>query len=604
MLGRVAVDAVAPLGRLRVGGENDDGGAGRNGTGGGRLQATLVIGEGAAGAGDLTGRIRINVRGRSGSGGSFLNLGGNHQVGRDVLQDKTGHIVAVRLDPDAVDRPVFHGLIGFDSHAADILEGEGFGGLILNRVAAGVDRIHGALIRLDRDDLRTGRLFRNFGEKLTARYGTRIAWYEVGNEWDLLTPEQMTTDEAIELQREAYEGLKAGCPAAKVIPNGWAVVHSDVIPHRTQRNMQERLMTEARAFCDAHTVHQHGPYREYRRRLAEFFAWRKARGIDGMHWYSNETAQTVTGAGETRVAACVWQKILFAWAHGSVDYIWYNLRASGFGPFDGEQGYGVMTGDFYPRAAFASFAGLTSCFEGLRPQECVWYRRRLMGATGVRGGKSVQVLVGWDLRAQTNVTIRVRTDAARAFAVDLFDNRRALPVQDGCVALTFGQTPAAVLLEDVTSAIPDPSDLERGEKPGIQLIALGSQPHCFRLHDYDSVFEMYKADPLHFDRIWKGWNDLIATVRIRRDAGSLKIVAETRDEKLAAADRLVVIVDGVETRFPLEKPIESGGRYVGQIDFPKPDAILEIRIEDDDGQGKEGWVTTGPFKVHEERNEK
>ena len=449
-------------------------------------------------------------------------------------------------------------------------------------------------------------LFRNFGEKLTARYGTRIAWYEVGNEWDLLTPEQMTTDEAIELQREAYEGLKAGCPAAKVIPNGWAVVHSDVIPHRTQRNMQERLMTEARAFCDAHTVHQHGPYREYRRRLAEFFAWRKARGIDDMPWYSNETAQTVTGAGETRVAECVWQKILFAWAHGSVDYIWYNLRASGFGPFDGEQGYGVMTGDFYPRATFAAFAGLTSCFEGLRPQECVHEgpSREVYRFAGVRGGKSVQVLVGWDLRAQTNVTIRVRTDAARAFAADLFDNRRALLVQDGCVALTFGPTPAAVLLEDVTSAVPDPSDLGRGEKPGIQLIALGAQPHCFRLHDYDSVFEMYKADPLHFDRIWKGWNDLIATVRIRRDAGSLKIVAETRDEKLVPDDRLVVIVDGVETRFPLEKPIESGGRYVGQIDFPKPDAILEIRIEDDDGQGKEGWVTTGPFKVHEERNEK
>ena len=443
-------------------------------------------------------------------------------------------------------------------------------------------------------------IYRSFCEKIAARYGTRIAWYEAGNELDLIRPERLSTDEAIAIQREVYEGVKAGCPAAKVIPNGWAVVHSDVIPHRTQRNMQERLMTEARAFCDAHTVHQHGPYREYRRRLAEFFAWRKARGIDGMHWYSNETAQTVTGAGETRVAECVWQKILFAWAHGSVDYIWYNLRASGFGPFDGEQGYGVMTGDFYPRATFTAFAGLTSCFEGLRPQECVHEgpSREVYRFAGVRGGQPVQVLVGWDLRAQTNVTIRVRTDAARAFAVDLFDNRRALPVQDGCVVLTFGPTPAAVLLEDVTSAIPDPSDLERGEKPGIQLIALGSQPHCFRLHDYDSVFEMYKADPLHFDRIWKGWNDLIATVRIRRDAGSLKIVAETRDEKLAAADRLVIIVDGVETRFPLEKPIESGGRYVGQIDFPKPDAILEIRIEDDDGQGKEGWVTTGPFKVH------
>ena len=448
-------------------------------------------------------------------------------------------------------------------------------------------------------------LFRKFGEKLTARYGTRIAWYEVGNEWDLFLPEKMTTDEAIAMQREAFEGLKAGCPDAKVIPNGWAVVHSDVIPHRTQRNMQERLMTEARAFCDAHTVHQHGPYREYRRRLGEFFAWRKARGIDDMPWYSNETAQTVAGAGEERVAACVWQKILFAWAHGSVDYIWYNLRASGFGPYDGEQGYGVMTGDFYPRASFAAFAGLTSCFEGLSPKECVHDgpSREVYRFAGTRSGKPVQVLVGWDLRAQTNVSVRVRTDAARAFAVDLFDNRRALPVQDGCVTLTFGQTPAAVLLEDVTAAVPDSGDLERGEKPEIQLIALGSRSHCFRLHDYDNVFEMYKADPLHFDRIWKGWNDLTATVRIRRDAGNLKIVAETRDEKLAADDRLVVIVDGVETRFPLEKPIESGGRYVGQIGFPKADAVLEIRVEDDDGQGKEGWVTTGPFKLDEERKE-
>ena len=442
-------------------------------------------------------------------------------------------------------------------------------------------------------------LFRNFGEKLAARYGTRISWYEIGNEWDLFPPEKMTTDEAIAMQREAYEGLKAGCPDAKVIPNGWAVVHSDVIPHRTQRNMQERLMTEARAFCDAHTVHQHGSYREYRRRLREFFAWRKARGIDGMPWYSNETAQSVAGPGERRVAECVWQKILFAWAHGSVDYIWYNLRAFGYGPYDGEQGYGVMTGDFYPRASFAAFAGLTSCFEGLSPKECIYdgSSREVYRFAGVRGGKPVQVLVGWDLRAQTNVSIRVRTDAARAFTVDLFDNRRAIPVQDGCVTLTIGQTPAALLLEGVAVAVPDSGDLERGEKPEIQVITLGAQPHCFRLHDYDNVFEMYKADPQYFDRVWGGWNDLTATVRIRRDAENLKIVAEARDEKLAADDRLVVIVDGTETRFPLEKPLKSGGRYVGQIAFPKPGAVLEIRVEDDDGQGKEGWVTTGPFRV-------
>ena len=442
-------------------------------------------------------------------------------------------------------------------------------------------------------------IYRDFCEKLSARYGTRIAWYEVGNELDLVHPERLSTDEAIAMQREVYEGIKAGCPDAKVIPNGWAVVHSDVIPHRTQRNMQERLMTEARDFCDAHPVHQHGPYREYRRRLGEFFAWRKARGIGDMPWYSNETAESIWGAGEERVAECVWQKIIFAWAHGSVDYIWYNLRAIGYGPYDGEQGYGVMTGDFYPRASFAAFAGLTSCFEGLTPKGCVHdgVSREVYRFAGERGGRQVQVLVGWDIRSQTNVSVRVRTDAAQAFAVDIFDNRRALPVKDGCVALTFGKTPAAVLLEDVTAAVPCPEDLEYGEKPEIQTVALGAQPHCFRLHSYDSVFEMYKADPSNFDRIWNGWNDLTATVRVSREGEKLKIVAEARDEKLAADDGLVVIVDGAETRFPPEKPIDAGARYVAIVDLPNPDSVLEIRVEDDDGKGKEGWVTTGPFKV-------
>jgi len=442
-------------------------------------------------------------------------------------------------------------------------------------------------------------VFREYAERLSARYGTRIAWYEIGNEWDLLKPETMTVDEAIEMQHEGYEGIKAGCPGAKVIPNGWAVVHSDVIPHRTQRNMQERVMTEARDFCDAHTVHQHGPYREYRRRLGEFFAWRKARGIDGMPWYSNETALSVVGAGEERVAECVWQKIVFAWAHGSVDYIWYNLRAIGNGPYDAEQGYGVVTADFYPRMSFAAFAGLTSCFEGLSPMGCVHDgpSREVYRFAGERGGRKVQVFVGWDLRAQTNVSVRVRTDAARAFAADIFDNRTPLEPRDGCVTFAFGRTPGALVLEDATVAVPDPGDLERGEKPEIQSIVLGASSHCFRLHDHDSVFEMYKADPANFDRVWNGWNDLAATVWIRRDGEMLKVVAEARDEKLAADDRLVVIVDGAEARFPSEKPIDAGARYVALVDFPKQDSVVEIRVEDDDGKGKEGWVTTGQFRL-------
>ena len=442
-------------------------------------------------------------------------------------------------------------------------------------------------------------LFREYCKRLSARYGTRIAWYEIGNEWDLSGPERMTTDEAIEMQREGYEGVKAGNPDAKVIPNGWAVVHSDVIPHRTQRNMQERMMTEARSFCDAHTVHQHGSYREYRRRLVEFFAWRKARGIDDLPWYSNETALSVARAGEERVAECVWQKILHAWMHGSVDYIWYNLRAIGPENYGGEQGYGAMTADFYPRMTLSSFAGLTSCFENLRPQRIVHEgpTRDVYLFSGVRSGKNVLVFVGWDLKAKTNVAVRIRTDARRAYAVDLFDNRNELHVADGVVALSIGKTPAAVLLEDVSTAIADAADVCRGEGDEIQDVALGSGGYVFRLQDFDCVFEMYKADPQNFDRVWKGDNDLSATVAINVVGDEFHVDATTRDERPGDGDCLVVIADGVETRFLPAELTKGGARYFGRIPRPGRDAVLEIRIEDDDGRGKEGWVTTGRFRA-------
>ena len=437
--------------------------------------------------------------------------------------------------------------------------------------------------------------FREFCRALAARYGTRIAWYEIGNEWDLIPPEAMNTDEAIEMQREGYEGVKKGCPEAKVIPNGWAVVHSDVIPHRTQRDMQERMMTEAVDFYDAHPVHQHGPYREYRRRLAEFFAWRKARGIVRKPWYSNETAQTTSNVGEERIAECVWQKILHAWAHGSVDYIWYNLRAIGFGPYDGESGYGVVTGDFYPRATYAAFAGLTSCFEGLKPDAIVHEgeSRDLYRFAG--NGRTV--LVGWDLRATSNSVIRIRTDAKRAFAADLYDNRTEVPVAGGEVAFAIGRTPAALILEGATTVVPDEEDLRRGEQKEILDIVLDGKGHHFTLHDSDDVFEMYKADPANFDKVWKGWWDLIADIDISVADGRLKIRAKTNDEKLAAADALVVLVDGAETRFPVAASREKGAIYRGDVPCPAADSIIEIRVEDDDGLGKEGWITTGRFRI-------
>jgi hypothetical protein len=318
-----------------------------------------------------------------------------------------------------------------------------------------------------------------------------------------------------------------------------------------------------------------------------------------MPWYSNETALSSAGAGEELVAACVWQKILCAWMHGSVDYIWYNLRAIGFGPYDGEQGYGVMTADFYPRASYVAFAGLTSCFEGLRPRGIVHEgkNREVYLFSGVREGRDVQVFVGWDRKLETNIAVRIYTDAKRAFSVDLFDNRKELQVADGVVALSIGKVPSAVMLEDVSRASLDEADACRCEKSDVLDVKLGADGYEFDLQDFDCVFEMYKADPRYFDRVWKGWNDLRAKVSIRHEGDELLFVADTRDEKIAEGDCLVVIVNGAERRFVDKEPIKNGARYVGRIACPGPGDSVEVRIEDDDGRGKEGWMASGLMHI-------
>ena len=439
-------------------------------------------------------------------------------------------------------------------------------------------------------------LYRELCRRYAERYGSRLAWFEVGNEWDLYKPDLMSIDEAIRVQKEAWEGVKAGCPDLKVIPNGWAVVHSDVIPHRTQRDMQERVMAEARDYYDAHPVHQHGPYREYRRRLREFFAWRQARGIDDKPWFPCETAQTTTGVGEDRVACCVWQKILFSWAHGAVDYVWYCLQARGFNASDGEQGYGLVTGDFYPRMTYAAFAGLTSCFDGATPVRVV-HEGPNRDVYLFRAPDRL-ILVGWDLTTKTDVPVRVRTDAKRAWTADLFDNRTAAAVADGVATLTLSQTPQALVLDGATVAEPFAEDLVRGETREIATVSLGNGGRRFDLFDLDDVFEMYKADPEFFDRVWKGVGDLGGTIHIGRDGDRVRVTAQVFDERNAPGDRLVVLFDGVEkASVPPRDLTEKGAKYMTTVDVPPSATVWEIRVEDDDGHGKEGWITTGRFRL-------
>ena len=296
-------------------------------------------------------------------------------------------------------------------------------------------------------------LLRDYARALSARYGTKIDYYELGNEWDMVDERILSEDDALRLHREAWEGLKEGCADAKLISNGWAS-HMDFGGRHVRVGFQKRYMQRVKGMCDFHAFHLHGPFAGYARSVDLQLARRKELGVD-IPWYSNETALTTVNGGERDAALVVWKKILYAWAHGSVDYIWYNLFAAGWMPCDEEQGYGLMTADAKPRAGYVALAGLIATLQGLDRQAIL---RKSSGdfVFSFRGETERfrgVALAGWSRACSV---VRVKTDATAAFVVDLFGNRRPISVaKDGTVAWPVSDEPSALLLVDASMAETD-----------------------------------------------------------------------------------------------------------------------------------------------------
>ena len=308
-------------------------------------------------------------------------------------------------------------------------------------------------------------LFRDYCAAIAARYGTEIDYYEMGNEWDLTSNEILPPDEALRLLREGFAGIKASCPSATVIPCGWACADSSVRENLPNPGLIEKFAGTAQDAFDVWALHLHGPFESYAERLQkQFFPMRKRLGLDAKPWYSNETALNTAGGEEDAAARAVWQKILYAWAWGSTDYIWYNLRATGWNPSAGEDSYGLITPDYRPRATYAAFAALATLIEGGR------FDARLVDA-GLRhvyrfhtpGGKGLTI-AGWDAGCWKGEAMRIRSDAKAAWAVDLMGNRTELTaVVNGRDARcpsrvwtwTISREPSAIVLDGATCATID-----------------------------------------------------------------------------------------------------------------------------------------------------
>jgi hypothetical protein len=154
--------------------------------------------------------------------------------------------------------------------------------------------------------------------------------------------------------------------------------------------------------------------------------------------------------GERDAAVAVWKKILWAWAHGSVDYIWYNLRATGWDPKNPEHCYGLVTADFFPRDSYVAFAALSSTVGGGE------FRRTIIDTDSrfvfeFRKGNDL-ILAAWDESGLADVKVPVETDARRACRVDLMGNKTEVPLKDGRTMLAIAFEPSALVLEGAAFA--------------------------------------------------------------------------------------------------------------------------------------------------------
>ena len=300
-------------------------------------------------------------------------------------------------------------------------------------------------------------LFRDFCAAIAARYGTEIDYYEMGNEWDLTSDRILPPVEALRLLREGYAGVKASCPNATVIPCGWACADSSGLAEKHNPGLIETFAGTAQDAFDVWALHLHGPFESYAERLQkQFFPMRKRLGLDAKPWYSNETALNTAG-DEEAAARAVWQKILYAWAWGSTDYIWYNLRATGWNPSAGEDSYGLITPDYRPRATYAAFAALATLIEGGT------FDARLVDADArhvyrfhTPGGRGLTI-AGWDALRPKGEVVRIRSDACAAQAVNLMGNRTDLKAQDGVWTWTISREPSAIVLDGATFATLEPT---------------------------------------------------------------------------------------------------------------------------------------------------
>lgn len=285
--------------------------------------------------------------------------------------------------------------------------------------------------------------WRNYVGRMFKQFRGRIRFWEIWNEPDLRSFAEFGPADYVQLQKIAREEQRREAPESRLLSGGFATM----LPHKNIKpGFQEYVLKHAQEYFDIHAFHGHCSYPRYLEQIRRLHAARTRFGIT-VPWYANETAVSSLGIGERGQAETLARKFLYSWSEGAIGYNWYNLRNNGTDPANPEFNYGLVTEDFYPRAAYVAYNTLATLFRGKR------FVTRLTAPAETRllefEGNGDRVLSLWlESAAGNEKNILLRSDATRAEAVDLMGNRRTLPLSGGLLQWNVSATPEFLLFHN------------------------------------------------------------------------------------------------------------------------------------------------------------
>jgi len=274
---------------------------------------------------------------------------------------------------------------------------------------------------------------------LAGRYGDRMEFWEVWNEPNV-SFFRGTVEEYGELQRAAFDTIKAVAPDVVVTSGGYAGMNH----HASKPGAFEAAFRDYPRAYDWFAYHMHDTFPQFHADIARQLAgiMRKV-GVENVPLVFAETGFD-TRFGERFQAETLLKKMTYAAAIGAKSYTWYNMmdRAGRDQPNKAGHTFGLITNptgtadfasieeEFRPKEAFVSAATAIRELRGRAYRE-TWAEdgRRFAYLFGDDGD---HLLVAWTEGERTPGALWVvETDAVRVETLDLFGNATSVPLVDG-----------------------------------------------------------------------------------------------------------------------------------------------------------------------------